>query len=60
MNTMIKQDKNIKITITYDNQPYIEAILAYAYKLKKTINSKIIECHKTTFRRKCKKIGQHN
>ena len=52
---MIKQDKNIKITITYDNQPSIKAILTYAYKLKKTINSKMIECHKTTFRRKMQK-----
>lgn len=42
MNTIIKQDKNIKITITYNNQPSAEAIRVYAHKLKKTIDSKII------------------
>jgi hypothetical protein len=41
MKTIIKQDKKITITITYNNCPSQEAIRNYAEKLKKTIDSKI-------------------
>ena len=41
MKTIIKQDKNITITITYNNHPSQEAIKNYAEKLKKTIDSKM-------------------
>ena len=42
MKTITKQDKNITITITYNNTPSQEAIRQYAQKLKQTIDSKMI------------------
>ena len=42
MKTIIKQDKKLTITITYNNQPSSEAIRNYAEKLKKTIDSKTL------------------
>lgn len=41
MKTIIKQDKKLTITITYNNTPSDEAIRNYAEKLKKTIDSKM-------------------
>ena len=41
MKTIIKQDKNITISITYNNTPSQKAIRNYAEKLKKTIDSKM-------------------
>ena len=41
MKTIVKQDKKITITITYNNEPSKEAIHNYAEKLKKTIDSKM-------------------
>jgi hypothetical protein len=43
MKTIIKQDGKIAITITYNNTPSKEAIKQYAHKLKKTIDSKVIQ-----------------
>lgn len=42
MKTITKQDKNITITIAYNNTPSQEAIRQYAKKLKQTIDSKMI------------------
>ena len=42
MKTIVKQDKNIIITITYNNTPSQEAIQQYARKLKNIIDSKMI------------------
>lgn len=42
MKTTVKQDKNIIITITYNNAPSQEAIRQYAHKLKNVIDSKMI------------------
>lgn len=42
MKTKIKHDKNLTITITYNNQPSKEAISAYAEKLKRIVDSKMI------------------
>lgn len=42
MKTIVKKDKNLTITITYNNKPSQEAIHNYAIKLKKTIDSKVI------------------
>lgn len=42
MKTITKKDKNITITITYNNTPSNEAIKQYAHKLKKIIDSKVI------------------
>ena len=41
MKTVIKQDKKITITITYNNHPSQDAISNYAKKLKKTIDIKM-------------------
>ena len=41
MKTVIKQDKNVTITITYTNHPSQDAIKNYVEKLKKTIDSKM-------------------
>ena len=41
MKTIVKQDKKLTITITYNNKPSKEAIHNYAEKLKNTIDSKI-------------------
>lgn len=41
MKTIVKQDKKITITITFNNQPSDEAVRMYAEKLKKTIDSKL-------------------
>lgn len=41
MKTIIKQDKKMTITITYNNEPSGEAIKSYAEKLKQTIDSKL-------------------
>jgi hypothetical protein len=41
MKTIIKQDKKLTITITYNNEPSDDAIRNYAEKLKKTIDSKM-------------------
>ena len=44
MKTVIKHyPNNIKVTITYNNEPSQEAIKNYAQKLKKTIDSKNIQ-----------------
>jgi hypothetical protein len=43
MKTITKQDKKLTITITYNNAPSEAAIKQYAHKLKKTIDSKIIQ-----------------
>lgn len=43
MKTITKQDKELIITITYNNTPSEEAIKQYAHKLKKTIDSKMIQ-----------------
>lgn len=43
MKTTTKQDGKITITITYNNAPSEEAIRNYAHKLKKTIDSKVIQ-----------------
>jgi hypothetical protein len=42
MKTIIKQNKQITITITYSNKPSQEALHHYAEKLKKIIDSKMI------------------
>lgn len=42
MKTIVKQDKKITITITYNNHPSNDAISNYAKKLKKIIDSKVI------------------
>ena len=42
LKTIIKQDKNITITITYNNNPSSEAIKHYAQKLKQTVDGKLI------------------
>ena len=42
MKTIIKQDKKITITITYNNDPSQESIRQYARKLRQTIDSKMI------------------
>lgn len=42
MKTIIKKDKNITVTITYNNTPSQKAIHQYASKLKQTIDSKMI------------------
>jgi len=42
MQQIIKQDKNIKITITY-NQPSKEALKEYAHKLKILVDSNHID-----------------
>ena len=41
MKTIIKRDKKLTITITYNNEPSEEALRNYAEKLKKTIDSKV-------------------
>lgn len=41
--TIVKQYKNITVTITYNNEPSSKAIKNYAQKLKKTIDSKNIQ-----------------
>lgn len=41
MGIIVKQDKNITITITYKNKPSKDAIQNYAEKLKKIIDSKM-------------------
>jgi hypothetical protein len=41
MKTIVKQDKNLTITITYNNKPSNEAIRVYAEKLKKIVDSKM-------------------
>jgi hypothetical protein len=43
MKTITKQDGKITITITYNNKPSEDAIRNYAHKLKKTIDSKMIQ-----------------
>lgn len=43
MKTITKQDGKITITITYSNKPSDEALRQYAHKLKKTIDSKMIQ-----------------
>lgn len=43
MKIITKQDKKLTITITYNNEPSQEAIKQYANKLKKTIDSKVIQ-----------------
>jgi hypothetical protein len=43
MKTITKQDGKIIITITHKNEPSQEAIKQYAHKLKKTIDSKMIQ-----------------
>lgn len=40
--TITKQDKNIIITITYNNKPSNDAIRDYAQKLKQIVDSKMI------------------
>jgi hypothetical protein len=42
LKTIIKQDKNITITITYNNTPSKDAIHDYAKKLKQIVDSKMI------------------
>lgn len=42
LRTVIKQDKNITITITYNNKPSNDAIRDYAQKLKRIIDGKLI------------------
>lgn len=41
MKTVVKQDKKITITITYNNKPSDEAIRDYAHKLKNIIDAKM-------------------
>lgn len=41
--TIVKQYKNITVTITYNNKPSDDAIKNYAQKLKQTIDSKNIQ-----------------
>lgn len=41
MKTVIKQDKKLTITITYNNEPSTEAIKHYSRKLKQVIDSKM-------------------
>jgi hypothetical protein len=41
LKTIVKQDKKLTITITYNNEPSQEALKLYASKLKKTIDSKM-------------------
>ena len=43
MKTITKQDGKLTITITYNNKPSEDSIRNYAYKLKKTIDSKMIQ-----------------
>ena len=43
MKTTIKQDGKVTITITYNNKPSEDAIRNYSHKLKKTIDSKMIQ-----------------
>jgi hypothetical protein len=43
MKTITKQYGKITITITYNNAPSDDAIRNYANKLKKTIDSKMIQ-----------------
>ena len=43
MKTITKQDGKITITITYNNQPSEDALRNYSHKLKKTIDSKMIQ-----------------
>jgi hypothetical protein len=40
--TITKQDKNITITITYNNKPSNDAIRHYAQKLKQIVDGKMI------------------
>ena len=42
LKTTTKKDKNITITITYNNNPSDEAIRDYAKKLKQIVDSKMI------------------
>jgi hypothetical protein len=42
MKTIVKQDKKITITITYNNSPSDNAIKDYAQKLKQIVDSKMI------------------
>ena len=42
LKTITKQDKNITITITYNNNPSNEAIKHYAQKLKQIVDGKMI------------------
>lgn len=42
MKTIVKQDKKLTITITYNNQPSQESLKQYAAKLKKIIDSNVI------------------
>jgi hypothetical protein len=42
LKTITKQDKNITITITYNNKPSNEAVRDYAQKLKRIIDGKLI------------------
>jgi hypothetical protein len=42
LKTITKQDKNITITITYNNNPSNDAIKDYAHKLKQIVDSKMI------------------
>ena len=42
MKTTTKQDKNITITITYNNAPSNHAVKQYAQKLKQIVDSKMI------------------
>ena len=41
MKQVIKQDKNITISITYNNEPSNDSIKNYAEKLKSIIDSKM-------------------
>lgn len=42
MKTVVKKDKKLTITITYNNSPSNDAIKQYAETLKKIIDSKVI------------------
>lgn len=42
LKTITKQDKNITITITYNNTPSNDAVRDYAKKLKQIVDSKMI------------------
>jgi hypothetical protein len=42
LKTITKQDKNITITITYNNKPSDNAVRNYAQKLKQIVDSKMI------------------
>ena len=42
MKTIVKKDKKLTITITYNNNPSDNAIQQYSQTLKKIIDSKVI------------------